>query len=82
MLEYTNGVYVVNEGKKFWKAGGCVFYTFLTLIVALIALTMLYAILPYFLSKDALSNFCPHHYIPYAYEMKSAYTAARQYFFL
>jgi hypothetical protein len=82
ILEYTNGVYVVNQGKKFWEAGGCVLYTFLTLIVSLIALTMLYVILPYVLSKEALSNFCPHHYIPYAYEMKSSYIAAKQYFFL
>ena len=82
LLEYTNGVYVINQGKIFWQDGGCAWYTFLTVMISLGMLTILYVILPYFLSEEALSNFCPHHYIPYAHEMKAGYLAMREYLFL
>ena len=71
--EYANGAYLMERWKRFWGKGGIVLLTVVGILVPLAALTLLYIILPHFVPREALSKFCPHHYIPFAHELKAFY---------
>jgi len=71
--EYANGTYLIERWKRFWDKGGIALLAVVGILVPLAALTMLYIVLPHFLPREALSNFCPHHYIPFAHELKAFY---------
>ena len=68
-----NGQVLYKENKRACEHGGITYLIFLGVMVILTLLTMLYVILPYFVDKSILSGFCPHHYIPYAHEIKNGY---------
>ena len=70
---FFNGHFLFQESMKARKKGGITYLLFSVTIIILLVLTVLYVILPYFIDKTSLSNFCPHHYIPYAHEIKSGY---------
>ena len=70
---FFNGQFLFQESMKARKKGGVTYLLFSFTILILLILTVLYVILPYFVDKTSLSNFCPHHYIPYAHEIKNGY---------
>lgn len=70
-----NGKFLYKENERARKQGGMTYFVFLGVMVILSLLTMMYVILPYFVDKSILSGFCPHHYIPYAHDIKNGYKA-------
>ena len=68
-----NGQFLYKESKRAQENGGLSYFIFLGTMIILSLLTLLYVILPYFVEKSILSGFCPHHYIPYAHEIKNGY---------